>query len=84
MSNLIKYIYDKDIDNILLSLNSFIDKNFNISDIIKLLIFNIKNSNDIEQNIKINILSNIYKSYNIICNGLDNKLQLYSLVFKLI
>ncbi len=84
ITSLINHIFNKDIDNILLSLNSFIDKNFNITDIIKLLIFNIKNNQDIEQNIKINILSNIYKSYNIICNGLDNKLQLYSLVFKLL
>ncbi len=82
--NLIKYIFSKDIDNIILSLESFINNNFNITDIIKLLIYNIKNDLNIEQNIKINILSNIYKSYNIICNGLDNKLQLYGLIFKLL
>ena len=84
ISNLIKSIFDKDINNIIFYIDMFINKNFDIVDIIKLLISNIKNNQDINQNLKINILSKIYKSYNIICDGLDNKLQLYSMIFKLI
>jgi len=74
ISNLIKSIFNKDIDNIIFYLDSFINKNFDIIDIIKLLISNIKNNQNIEQNLKIKFLSKIYKSYNIICDGLDNKL----------
>ena len=74
MINLINNIFDKNIDNIMKSLDIFLNKNFDIIDIIKLLIHNIKNNKHIEQDVKINILSKIYKSYNTICNGLNNKL----------
>ena len=72
--NLINNIFDKNIDNIMKSLDIFLNKNFDIIDIIKLLIHNIKNNKHIKQDVKIRILSSIYKSYNSICNGLNNKL----------
>ena len=84
ISELSNSIFNKNIDDIIINIELFINNNFEIIDIIKLLIYNIKNNNNIQDNIKINLLSKIYKSYNIICNGLNNKLQLYSLILKLI